>query len=26
VLVNPHNGTDLDALGSIPIIDTRGSI
>jgi UDP-N-acetyl-D-glucosamine dehydrogenase len=26
LLVNPHNGTDLDALGSIPIIDTRGSI
>jgi len=24
VLVNPHTGTDLDALGSIPIIDTRG--
>ena len=24
VLVNPHTGTDLDALGSVPIIDTRG--
>lgn len=26
VLVNPHDGTDLDALGSIPVIDTRGGI
>jgi len=24
ILVNPHTGTDLDALGSIPILDTRG--
>ena len=24
ILVNPHTGTDLDALGSVPIIDTRG--
>jgi UDP-N-acetyl-D-glucosamine dehydrogenase len=26
VLVNPHDGTDLDTLGSIPVIDTRGGI
>ena len=24
ILVNPHSGTDLDALGSIPVLDTRG--
>jgi UDP-N-acetyl-D-glucosamine dehydrogenase len=24
ILVNPHAGTDLSALGEIPIIDTRG--
>ncbi len=24
VLVNPHDGTNFDSLGSIPIIDTRG--
>jgi UDP-N-acetyl-D-glucosamine dehydrogenase len=26
VLVNPHSDTDLDALGSVPIIDTRGGL
>ena len=26
VLVNPHDGTDIDALGSTPIIDTRGGL
>jgi UDP-N-acetyl-D-glucosamine dehydrogenase len=26
ILANPHNGTTLQALGSIPIIDTRGGI
>jgi UDP-N-acetyl-D-glucosamine dehydrogenase len=24
ILVNPHSGTDLDALGSIPVLNTRG--
>ena len=24
ILVNPHTGTNLDALGSIPLLDTRG--
>jgi len=26
VLVNPHSDTDLAALGSVPIIDTRGGL
>ena len=26
VLVNPHSETDLDALGSVPVIDTRGGL
>jgi len=25
ILVNPHTGTDLSALGGIPMIDTRGA-
>ena len=24
ILVNPHSGNDLDALGSTPVLDTRG--
>jgi UDP-N-acetyl-D-glucosamine dehydrogenase len=26
ILVNPHSDTDLDALGSLPVIDTRGGL
>jgi len=24
ILVNPHTGTDVSALGSTPVLDTRG--